>query len=257
MLNVLGCIWALSQLKSYFESQPLLFKGERNPAHTWHKITNIIILTLLALSDHIPTHTTYNCFELLGFDILIDNRMKPWLLEVNVSPALTTATPLDAYVKLGVLQHTIYLVEKLFFSELEDEIYGNKSQKVSSLNRKIANVDGSSSDATSMSSKTFPSTTKSLPSRYHGYSFYKPRAGIFSRSRSSKNLPLALGDLTLIFPFNEESRLATCLEKHDLRSAILEISKRDAFVQRKLQSWSAKRRSPTPQKLESLLLWCP
>jgi len=241
-----GCIWALSQLKSYFESQPTVFKGERHPAHTWHKITNIILLTLLALSDHIPTQS-YNCFELLGFDILIDSKMKPWLLEVNVSPALTTNTSLDAYVKLGVLQHTIYLCEKLFFAELEEEIFGKRGSPT----RK-----GDSKETLTPTKKELPLSRPDV-TRFHGSGFYKPKVGIFSRSRSSKNIPLQLGDLKLIFPFNEASRLATCFEKHDIRGAILEISKRDSHVQKKLRSWSAKKRNPTQQNLEKLLLWCP
>lgn len=44
------------------------------------------------------THRT-NCFEILGFDILIDSDLKPWLLEVNLSPSLACDSPLDMAIK--------------------------------------------------------------------------------------------------------------------------------------------------------------
>jgi hypothetical protein len=40
-----------------------------------------------------------NCFELLGFDILIDTDLKPWLMEVNLSPSLACDSPLDLKIK--------------------------------------------------------------------------------------------------------------------------------------------------------------
>jgi tubulin polyglutamylase TTLL6/13 len=39
------------------------------------------------------------CFELLGFDVILDSKMKPWLLEVNHAPSFATDSPLDYKVK--------------------------------------------------------------------------------------------------------------------------------------------------------------
>jgi tubulin polyglutamylase TTLL6/13 len=39
------------------------------------------------------------CFELLGFDVLVDKSGKPWLLEINHSPSFETDTAVDKRVK--------------------------------------------------------------------------------------------------------------------------------------------------------------
>lgn len=39
------------------------------------------------------------CFELLGFDIILDSNLKPILLEVNHAPSFATDSPLDYEVK--------------------------------------------------------------------------------------------------------------------------------------------------------------
>jgi len=39
------------------------------------------------------------CFELLGFDIILDKNLKPWLLEVNSAPSFATDSPLDYEIK--------------------------------------------------------------------------------------------------------------------------------------------------------------
>ena len=39
------------------------------------------------------------CFELLGFDIILDSNLKPMLLEVNHAPSFATDSPLDNDIK--------------------------------------------------------------------------------------------------------------------------------------------------------------
>jgi tubulin polyglutamylase TTLL6/13 len=46
------------------------------------------------------------CFEILGFDVLIDQNTKPWLLEVNQAPSFQTDSELDLQVKRQVIQDT-------------------------------------------------------------------------------------------------------------------------------------------------------
>jgi hypothetical protein len=38
-------------------------------------------------------------FEMYGFDVLIDNKLKPWLLEINVCASLSASSPLDKKIK--------------------------------------------------------------------------------------------------------------------------------------------------------------
>ena len=35
------------------------------------------------------------CFEVYGFDVMIDKNLRPWLLEVNVAPSLSSSSPYD------------------------------------------------------------------------------------------------------------------------------------------------------------------
>lgn len=68
-----------------------LLKKDYDVQEMWSNIDDVIVKTLVAAhpvlkhSYHacFPAHDfTYACFELLGFDILLDYKLKPYLLEV-------------------------------------------------------------------------------------------------------------------------------------------------------------------------------
>jgi len=50
------------------------------------------------------------CFEILGFDVLIDADTKPWLLEVNQAPSFQTDSPLDHQIKHAVIYDTFKIL---------------------------------------------------------------------------------------------------------------------------------------------------
>jgi hypothetical protein len=51
------------------------------------------------------------CFELFGFDIIVDNCYKPWLLEVNMPPALAIDHPIDEMIKPNLIKDIVNLVQ--------------------------------------------------------------------------------------------------------------------------------------------------
>lgn len=48
-------------------------------------------------------------------DLIIDNKSKVWVLEVNASPSMSLDTPLDRLVKPRVVKDTIQLLDPLPF----------------------------------------------------------------------------------------------------------------------------------------------
>lgn len=50
------------------------------------------------------------CFELYGFDILIDENLKPWLIEVNVCPSLSSSSPMDRKIKHTLITDLLNLI---------------------------------------------------------------------------------------------------------------------------------------------------
>lgn len=51
-----------------------------------------------------------NCFEILGFDVLLDDCLRPWLIEINLSPSLNTDSAIDLKIKGNMIADTFTMV---------------------------------------------------------------------------------------------------------------------------------------------------
>ncbi|KAM7363269.1 tubulin tyrosine ligase-like 6B [Cochliomyia hominivorax] len=85
----------------------------------WDKIDDIIIKTILSAWPILKHnyHACFSahdkiqaCFEILGFDILVDAKMKPYILEVNHSPSFHTNELVDRQVKRPLIRDTLSLI---------------------------------------------------------------------------------------------------------------------------------------------------
>ncbi|XP_015266992.1 PREDICTED: probable tubulin polyglutamylase TTLL9, partial [Gekko japonicus] len=100
-----GCKWMIQQFRLYLTAK----HGAEAVEGLFAEMDNIFIKSLQSVQKVIISDK--HCFELYGYDILIDQDLKPWLLEVNASPSLTASSPEDYELKTHLLEDTLNIVD--------------------------------------------------------------------------------------------------------------------------------------------------
>jgi tubulin polyglutamylase TTLL1 len=98
-----GGKWHIDNLRLYVEMSYGLEASNR----LFQCMDQLIINSLKAVQNVMINDR--HCFECYGYDVLIDKDLKPWLLEVNASPSLSTTTDSDRVLKFSLLRD-IYAV---------------------------------------------------------------------------------------------------------------------------------------------------
>ncbi|KAF3835177.1 hypothetical protein F7725_027735 [Dissostichus mawsoni] len=90
-------------------------------AKFWGDVSELVVKTIIVAEPHVlhayrmcrpgqPPGSDSVCFEVLGFDIILDRKLKPWLLEINRAPSFGTDQKIDYDVKKGVLLDALKLL---------------------------------------------------------------------------------------------------------------------------------------------------
>ena len=112
----IGGKWYFRELKTYLMGR----YNEEQVNSMFDGIQNIIIKCFYAVQSVIAKDR--HCFELYGYDILIDENLKPWLIEINSNASLTASTERDAQTKIKMLDDLLTIVD------LEKIMTGNEDQ---------------------------------------------------------------------------------------------------------------------------------
>lgn len=106
--------WFLSWVEQTF--------GEKERRKLWVKLMGLCVKTVLTVSPTLeaeydgafPRDLTggqmgCRCFEVLGIDVMLDSKRKPYLIEVNHLPSFTCDSPLDDDIKRRLVTQTLDL----------------------------------------------------------------------------------------------------------------------------------------------------
>jgi tubulin polyglutamylase TTLL4 len=105
-----GSKWSFRALKEYYRTVGV------NAERIFAQIKAIVIKTLVSSEAYICSKMHKyacgfgSCYELYGFDVLLDRNLRAWLLEVNIFPSLSLTSPLDTRTKYMLMTDLFNLI---------------------------------------------------------------------------------------------------------------------------------------------------
>ncbi|XP_060848060.1 tubulin monoglutamylase TTLL4-like [Rhopalosiphum padi] len=106
-----GHKWTLRSLWTYMEKERQI-----DVKKLWKSLEDLVVKTVISgespMSQMCRSNLSnrYNAYELFGIDVLFDEYLKPWILEVNISPSLHSSSPLDLAVKGPLVRDLMNMV---------------------------------------------------------------------------------------------------------------------------------------------------
>lgn len=162
--------WSLRQLEEYLTAQGVdygelmsriedviiktLIAAEPQIVNTWHQGANFSTASPTPIQQVTPNQT---CFEIYGFDVMVDDELQPWLLEVNVFPSLSSSSPYDKRVKTQLIADVFTLIGLMPYDHdvVDKACKGEQAKRLQGSARSL--VIGRSHTVSSIKSASFKS----------------------------------------------------------------------------------------------------
>ena len=95
------------------------FMPEQNYHKLQSKIREIIWISMIAARRKINVYGRKECFEIFGYDFMVDSAFKVWLIEVNTNPAIDDCSPMLKAMIPRMLDDAFKLtIDKIFNNKL-------------------------------------------------------------------------------------------------------------------------------------------
>ncbi|KAI4497745.1 hypothetical protein M0802_007071 [Mischocyttarus mexicanus] len=100
-----NCKWSLREFREYITTR----HGVSTVESLLQRITGVIMASLLAVQPVMMQGR--NSFELYGYDVILDESLTPWLLEVNASPSLSATDTEDYRLKFDLIDDVLNILD--------------------------------------------------------------------------------------------------------------------------------------------------
>ncbi|EGR27473.1 tubulin-tyrosine ligase family protein, putative [Ichthyophthirius multifiliis] len=125
-----GNMWTMNQLWSYLYQINNNFTEQYYKDKILSKIKIIIWITFCSVRKKINMHNRKHCFEIFGYDFLIDSELNIWLLEVNTNPAIDECSNILKKLVPRMIDDALQLtVDKIFQKKNNKNIYKDDQEQ--------------------------------------------------------------------------------------------------------------------------------
>ena len=85
------------------------------------EIADVIRMTLQSVCHKVNENQRKHCFEIFGYDFMIDEDLKPWLIEVNTNPCLEETSQLLSMLLPRMIDDAFKLTVDVLFPRPQNQ----------------------------------------------------------------------------------------------------------------------------------------